>query len=101
MLGVKLNQLRRGMNQSSLLVGDVEVKVCDAAEPLGADDGALEVVDGDVEAVARDGGVLDVVLELEPDRHREEDDSANLSLLSQNTQKRVGLKFRFRCWDKC
>ena len=86
MLGVKLNQLRCGLNQSSLLVGDVEVEVCDAAEPLGADDGALEVVDGDVEAVARDGGVLDVVLELEPDRHREEDDSANLSL--QNTQKR-------------
>ena len=59
-------------HNSSLLVGDVEVEVRDAAEPLGADDGALQVPDRDVEAVARDGRVLDVVLELVPDRHLED-----------------------------
>ena len=87
------------MTGASLLVGDVEVEVCDAAEPLRADDGALEVVDGDVEAVARDGRVLDVVLELEPDRHRE-DSQPRSKILSAEQKRRGVFKFR-RCWDKC
>ena len=63
-----------------------------------------------MEAVARDGRVLDVVLELEADRHR--DDSASErppnslppkrrgTNLSPGWEQEKGFKFR-RCWDKC
>ena len=51
----------------ALTVRHHEVKVGDLAELLESDDTFFEVPDRDVEAVAGDGLVVQVVLELEPD----------------------------------
>ena len=52
-----------------LLVGDLEVEVGRLAELLEPHDGALEVDDGDVEAVDGQRRVLEVVLEFKPHGH--------------------------------
>ena len=53
----------------ALAVSYHEVEVGDLAELLEPDDALFEVPDGDVESVAGYGLVVQVVLELEPDRH--------------------------------
>ena len=54
-----------------LAVRHHQVEVRHLAELLQPDDRPLEVADGDVEAVAGDGLVVQVVLELESHRHFE------------------------------
>lgn len=78
-----------------LLVDDVEIKVCDPAESLLLDDGLLEVADGNVEAIAGDGGIVQVVLELEADRH-----DAGFSR-PFSTPGGVGLEVRPSAQDAC
>ena len=54
-----------------LAVRHHQVKVCHLPKLLQPDDRPLQVSDGDVETVAGDGLVVEVVLELESHRHFE------------------------------
>lgn len=57
------------VDMEGLTVSDHQVKVCDLAKLLEPDDAPLEVPHRDMEAVTRDRLEVQVVLELEPDRH--------------------------------